>query len=411
MHMTKFVINIFTFPKTSYIIKIINKPSHLFLCTNSTVKGLIKVGTMVESKRSLVQSYILDMIKSQKLNQGDRLPTEKQLCDQFAVSRITVQNALEELRKDGWIYRIQGGGTFVGNNPAGDNAQTSLPFIPFIISDNNPTTRCLEIINGAEDYLKTKSCYVTVHSPNGDLSKENEIIQSLIDKGIKSMIILPFQSDINNCFYFNLIRQNINLVFVDLIPNGLTGNLVCSNNVLGGYLITEHLIQQGYRRIGVVSGSVISAPSAKDRITGYRFALESAGLPVDEKYIRIESTVNTRKDLNEAIPRILDYFFSLPDPPDALFGVNDLTAVDLYNALNNRGIHVPTDIALSGFDNLAASIDNPIPITTVEQNYYDIGYNAAKICYESSDFNKQMFTHCILPVKLIKRQSTFKKQF
>ena len=123
------------------------------------------------------------------------------------------------------------------------------------------------------------------------------------------MIILPFQSDINNCFYFNLIRQNINLVFVDLIPNGLTGNLVCSNNVLGGYLITEHLIQQGYRRIGVVSGSVISAPSAKDRITGYRFALESAGLPVDEKYIRIESTVNTRKDLNEAIPRILDYFF------------------------------------------------------------------------------------------------------
>ena len=161
MHMTKFVINIFTFPKTSYIIKIINKPSHLFWCTNSTVKGLIKVGTMVESKRSLVQSYILDMIKSQKLNQGDRLPTEKQLCDQFAVSRITVQNALEELRKDGWIYRIQGGGTFVGNNPAGDNAQMSLPFIPFIISDNNPTTRCLEIINGAEDYLKTKSCYVT----------------------------------------------------------------------------------------------------------------------------------------------------------------------------------------------------------------------------------------------------------
>ena len=76
--------------------------------------------------------------------------------------------------------------------------------------------------------------------------------------------------------------------------------------------------------------------TAKDRITGYRFALESAGLPVDEKYIRIESTVNTRKDLNEAIPRILDYFFSLPDPPDALFGVNDLTAVDLYNALNNQ---------------------------------------------------------------------------
>lgn len=362
-----------------------------------------------ELKRSQVQSYILNMIQTQNLQQDDRLPTEKELCSQCGVSRITVQNALEELRKSGQIYRIQGGGTFVGKN-ADDEAHSSLPFIPFIISDNNPTTRCLEIITGAEDFLKTKSCYVTVHSPNGDLSKENEIVQSLINKGVRSMIILPFQSDINNCFYFNLIRQNIHLVFVDLIPNGLTGgNLVCSDNVLGGYLITEHLIQQGFRRIGVVTGSIISAPSQKDRITGYRFALESAGLPIDERYIRIE-TANTRKSLNDAIPGILDYFFSMPDPPDALFGINDFTAVDLYRALISRGFRVPEDIALAGFDNLAASVDNPVPITTVEQNYHDIGYNAAKICYESSSYSRDTFVQSILPVRLIKRQSTFKKQ-
>ena len=70
-----------------------------------------------ESKRMLVRNYITDMIDSRQLQQGDKLPTEKQLCTRFGVSRITAQNALEELRREGRIYRIQGGGTFVGTAP------------------------------------------------------------------------------------------------------------------------------------------------------------------------------------------------------------------------------------------------------------------------------------------------------
>lgn len=364
-----------------------------------------------ESKRMLVRKHITELIDSRQLQQGDKLPTEKQICTHFGVSRITVQTALEELRREGRIYRIQGGGTFVGTAPGETSQEDRAPsFIPFIINDNASRVSHLEIINGAEDYLKSRSCYVTVHSPNGDRSEENEIIRSLIRKGVRSMMIFPFQSDVNSRFYFDLIREGVHLVFVDLIPNGLVGNLVCSNNVMGGYLITNHLVTQGYRRIAVVGGSTISAPSVQDRITGYRFALEGAGLPVDERYIRLDPTIVTRQDIIANASRILDELLSLSEPPDALFAVNDYTAVDLFYALSQRGLVVPDDLALAGFDNLPVSAENAVPITTVAQDFRGIGYEAAKLCYEIDKADTQAFSHRFLPVRLIERASTRRKK-
>jgi len=342
------------------------------------------------------------------LQQGDKLPTEKQICTALGVSRITAQSALEELRREGRIYRIQGGGTFVGTAPTSSPIKGDGPaFIPFIINDNTPHAGWLEIINGAEDYLKSRSCYVTVHSPNGDRLKEIEIIQSLISRGVRSIMILPFQRNIDTRFYFELIRQGIRLVFVDVIPHGLVGNLVCSNNVLGGYLVTQHLLEQGYRRVALVSGTQSS--SVRDRTIGYRFALEGAGIPFDERYVYFNEAINTRRDVIANASRILDDLFSLPQPPDALFCINDYTAVDLYYALSQRGLRVPEDIALAGFDNLPVSMENAVPITTVAQDFRSIGYEAARLCYENSAPSAQIYDHRFLPVHLIERASTHKR--
>ena len=361
-----------------------------------------------ESKREQVRNYIVDLIKEQGLQQGDKLPTEKQICTALEVSRITAQSALEELRREGQIYRVQGGGTFVGTAPATVPAKGDGPaFIPFIINDNTPHAGWLEIINGAEDYLKSRSCYVTVHSPNGDRSKEIEIIQSLINRGVRSMMILPFQRNIDSRYYFELIRQGIRLVFVDVIPHGLVGNLVCSNNVLGGHLVTQHLLDQGYRHVALVSGTQSS--SVRDRTIGYRFALEGAGIPFDERYVYCNEAINTRRDIIANASRILDDLFSLPQPPDALFCINDYTAADLYYALSQRGVRVPEDIALAGFDNLPVSAENTVPITTVAQDFYSIGYEAARLCYENGNPSAQVYDHRFLPVRLIERASTHKK--
>ncbi|MDD2362155.1 MAG: GntR family transcriptional regulator [Oscillospiraceae bacterium] len=361
-----------------------------------------------QPKYAAIRSYLLEQIDSKKLQQGSKLPTERQLCDMFNVSRVTVQSAFSGLQKEGKIYRIRGGGTYVGIAPFAPTSQDRPPFIPFIISNNNPSTRFLEIINGAENYLKSKSCYVTVHSPSGDNEAEKEIIQSLIDKGIKSMMILPFQSDINNSFYFELVQKEIRLVFIDLIPNGLVGNLVSCNNVMGGYLVTDHLLKNGFKRVAVISGSISAAPSVSERITGYRFALEKNGNSVNEDYICVESDINTQDGIIQRIPIILERLLSLPEPPDALFCVNDRTAVDTYNALTKMGFRIPEDIALAGFDNLSIAAGNPVPITTIDQHFYDIGYYAAKLCYESPDLEYRGFTHQFLPVTLIERKSTQK---
>jgi len=360
-------------------------------------------------KYAAIKNYIVQEIVTKNIAPGTKLFTEKELCDKFNVCRVTVQLALSDLQKSGDIYRIKGSGTFVGS-PADIKNETIHhdvihKFIPFIISNNSPSSRSLEMIAGAEDYLKTKSCYVTVHTAQGDFVAEQEIINSLVKNGIRAMIILPFHSDRNVQFYFKLVKRNIKIVFIDLLPNGIVANLVSSNNVLGGYLMTKHLIENGYRKIAVISGETKVATSYTERISGYNFAHLEAGLPVNNDYILTLKSPDDQM-LRDEIPPAVTRLMSLSNPPDSIFCLNDLIAFNAYNALQKLGIKVPEDVGLTGFDNLSLSSKNLVQITTIDQHFHSIGYSAAKLCYESITSDFPGYTHLSLPVTLIERESS-----
>jgi len=364
-------------------------------------------------KYANIKNYILHEITTKNMAPGTKLFTEKELCDKFNVCRVTVQLALTDLQKSGDIYRIKGSGTFVGS-PSDIKSEAihhdiAHKFIPFIISNNSPSSRSLEMIAGAEYYLKTKSCYVTVHTAQGDFIAEQEIIDSLVKNGIRAMIILPFHSDRNIQFYFELVKRGIKIVFIDLLPNGIVANLVSSNNVLGGYLMTRHLIENGYKKIAVISGETKVATSYSERISGYNFAHLEANLLVNDDYIL---TLKSSDDqmLRDEIPAAVKQLMSLANPPDAIFCLNDLIAINVYNSLHKLGIKVPDDVGLTGFDNLSLSSKNLVQITTIDQHFHSIGYSAAKLCYESITSDFPGYTHLSLPVTLIKRESSHPKK-
>lgn len=100
------------------------------------------------SKKEAICSYILQQIALGNLRAGDKLPSEKQLCGQFGVSRITAQNALNLLESRGDIYRVRGSGSFVGRNAA-----PPASILPLIMNSLAPEGRHMEIIEGASDYL------------------------------------------------------------------------------------------------------------------------------------------------------------------------------------------------------------------------------------------------------------------
>lgn len=192
------------------------------------------------------------------------------------------------------------------------------------------------------------------------------------------------------------ITASVPVVFGGRPIAGGTGvHYVDVDNVAGGRVATEHLIARGHRRIGTISGPP-TMPAGIDRLTGFRAALKSAKLPVGP----VADGNFTTEGGAAAMRRILDG----GKMPDALFVASDLMARGAYGVLGERGLKVPHDIAIVGFDDspVAAAL-NP-PLTTVRQPSFDQGMAMADVLLDLlSGGNPPAAT--ILATELVIRES------
>lgn len=358
-----------------------------------------KPGTGDNAKKyEIVKRYVLKYIQEKGLGPGDTLPTDKSLTETLHVSRITILRAFQDLQEQRLIYRIQGGGTYVGEREE-SSRNASPAFIPFVISHHEPGNRFFELIQGAEQCLSEHSCYLTIHTTSDDCGKERHIIEQLIKDNAKCILISPRNSNQNIDFYFKVIHGSVPLVFVDIPPSGLFANLVSCDNIYGGYLATSHLFEQGYKRIAIFSAPFDQADSTLKRLNGYQLAHRESGVPLDEQLYYIVTD-------DQPIDRLVDKMLNQPVVPDAVFAVNDASAIQVYNHLQRRGVRVPEDIALIGFDNQSAAATLPVPLSTIDQPFHQLGYTAAKRCLDLLETQDASFQHIILPVSLVKRAST-----
>jgi LacI family transcriptional regulator len=141
-------------------------------------------------------------------------------------------------------------------------------------------------------------------------------------------------------------------------------------NWSGGRLATEHLISLGHRRIGMIGGPR-GLLNGRARQNGYRAALEDAGLPLDP------GLLDTGDLLFESGVAATDRLLDRPGPPTAIFAANDLMAFGVYAAAWSRGLRVPEDLSVVGFDDLDAHQATP-PLTTVRQPLVEMGRLATR---------------------------------
>ncbi|MFQ3228916.1 LacI family DNA-binding transcriptional regulator [Reinekea sp.] len=131
---------------------------------------------------------------------------------------------------------------------------------------------------------------------------------------------------------------------------------------LGGYRACEHLIEQGHHRIAIICGEAWSLSSI-DREKGFRQALANNGLPVYEDYIGYGNWSVKQAFLATEI--LLD----LEKPPQAIFSASDLMALGVYQAIHKRGLRVPEDIAVIGFDNQLLASEMTPSLSSIELPY------------------------------------------
>lgn len=346
----------------------------------------IDVNRMDPTKGTLyskIYKEIRDKIESGELAEEQQLPTEIVLAESFGVSRITSKRALLELERDGYIYRKRGSGSYVKKRkpkPSGgesyDIGKMVSMVLPYVASSG-----LLGYIQGAADYLDSKGYFLTIHTSNWNHAKEKEFLTSLPRREISGIILYPVSTLKNIDVLYSHYMNKFPVVTIDQYYDNVPVGSVVSDNYKGGYMSCSELIRLGHKRIAFVSSIGIEyRSSVRDRFYGYCAALRDGGLSIDTELV-IHDFYDKYDEDNKA------YFLSLIDGlrargVTAIQAEHDHLAVDLLRAAVELGVEVPKELSVVGFDNHEISQNVELPITTVSQDFYQIGSRAAAIIME-----------------------------
>ena len=227
------------------------------------------------------------------------------------------------------------------------------------------------------------------------LEEQRSVIQAMIRAGLVDGLIVTTDRRHDGTWEM-LLASHIPLVNIGEPDEGISVSYVDVDNAHGGYLATKHLLEQGYRRIGIVAGT--NNKSADRRLEGYQRALREYGVPFDPQLVApgdfsLDSGYNALKAL-------------LPYRPEAVFATNDSMAHGCLRAIREARLSVPDDIALVGFDDLSPAEQADPPLTTIHQPVKQIGVQAVEILCQILRGETHEPQHRILPASLVVRAST-----
>lgn len=193
-----------------------------------------------------------------------------------------------------------------------------------------------------------------------------------------------------------LTRTGKPVVLIDLCAPGFRS--VIPDNLGGALAATRHLIELGRQRLAFISGP-LSHYSVSQRALGYRQALFEAGRLFDP---RLEITLPSAPEFHLHAAAAMQRLLQSDTPPDAVFCYNDVTALSVMNVCLARGLRIPEDIAIVGFDNIDAATSSTPPLTTLAVDKEAMGRMGIKLLLEDGPAQPQV----VLPAELVQRAST-----
>ena len=309
-------------------------------------------------------------IESGRWKRGERLPSEADLVKKFGASRITVGRAVRELQTAGLVERRAGSGTYV----RAPHSAGALSF-GLLLPDLGETEILEPICQGMLGSPLAREHALVLGSLNGAGSSKEErawqLCRQYIDRRLSGVFFAPLElteakDEVNERIATALDDARIPVVLLDrtVLPYPRRGHhdLVGIDNRRAGYVITEHLLRLGSRRIAFVA--VPNAASTVDaREAGYREALYAAEAPVERGLVH-------RLDPADAasVRALMD-----ANRPDAIVCANDRTAAHLMHTLLRLNYSVPGDVRLVGIDDAEYASLLPVPLTTLRQPTRQIG--------------------------------------
>jgi LacI family xylobiose transport system transcriptional regulator len=266
------------------------------------------------------------------------------------------------------------------------------------VFDRVDSSWSLELLKGVEKAARENSLSVIVSESGDRTSQAPNWLEGVLHRRPVG-VILVF-SDLRREDKQQLRARNIPFVIVDPAGNPAPDvPSIGSGNWSGGFEATTHLIELGHRRIAMITGSD-NLMCSRARVAGYRSALEAAHLEVDEALI---APGDFGRDSGIAAT---EHLLSLSDPPTAIFAGNDMQAFGAYEAAAARGLQVPQDLSVVGYDDIDAASWVTPRLTTVRQPLAEMAEEATRLVIRLRSEPDSGTARLDLATGLVLREST-----
>jgi len=178
-------------------------------------------------------------------------------------------------------------------------------------------------------------------------------------------------------------------------------NSIAINNEKAAMDVVEYLVKLGHKNIATIAGD-LSTESGKKRLDGFKSAIKSNGLRLSANYITVGHY------LRSPAKKAMEHLLSLKDPPTAIFCASDVMAMEAMDVAKKKGLKIPEDISIVGFDDNPLCSYSPVPLTTVWQPIAEMGRMGVELLNQIVKAKKKQPLKVLLKTKLIERKSCAK---
>jgi DNA-binding LacI/PurR family transcriptional regulator len=253
-----------------------------------------------------------------------------------------------------------------------------------------------DVTRGVEDVARDQDYALILSNSDESPDKQRLAVDTLVTEEVDGVIVPPVSAE--DPEVRRLLDSGIAVVCVDRRIENERVDTIVSDNRQGAYDAVSHLIDLGHQRIAFIGG-IPRISTSTERREGYEKALHDHDLPVDPALIK---EGDSRRERGTYLTNDL---LDLDDPPTALFTGNNLTTLGALAAINTRGLSVPDDVALVGYDDIPWAMALNPPPTVIDQPGYEMGRRATRILLNRLASPDRSPTTVTLQPKLIVRQS------
>lgn len=262
-----------------------------------------------------------------------------------------------------------------------------------------------EAINGIESIAYNRGYHVIITQTHESGEREKVNVIHHASRSVDGLLISLSSGTTDITYLKELNDRGLPIVFFDRITDEIETHTVSANNYIGAFKATEHLIQQGYKKIAhITSAPYLSI--TKERLQGYKDAIDKYRIPYDQKLVKhcIHGGM-----IAEEIRVAINELFEDKVKPDAIFAASDRITLICFSLL--REVKTKTRIGFLGFSNSQTSELFDPPMTVVQQPAFEIGQSAIEMLIEMIETKRPVtdFRKKVIDTRLIIRKSSIKK--